>query len=404
MDTETILPQLVQRNEHKILLVVIDGLGGLPHSETGLTELETAHIPNLDALAHGAACGLMMPVSAGITPGSGPAHLGLFGYDPIKYQIGRGILECLGIGLAVGKDDLAIRGNFATMDAERVVTDRRAGRISTEENRRLVELIQSKVGEVSGVRVTVKTVKEHRLAVLLSGPSLSPAVTENDPQKEGEKLRPIEALSPEAGTTARVLTEFLQRVEEVLKPVQSRANTLLLRGFSRFPEIPTFEKRYLLRAACVATYPMYKGLARLVGMDILPTGDGLDDQLETVRQAYQNYDFFYLHVKKTDAMGEDGNFSGKVQALEQIDSKIAAVREMGFEVVVITGDHSTPAVLHSHSWHPVPFMMLSRYIIPDHVNRFTERECAEGMLGVFHSTEAMPLMLACSLRLQKFGA
>jgi len=404
MNIEKILPQLIQKNSSKILLVVLDGLGGLPHPETGLTELETAHIPNLDALAHGAACGLMIPVSPGITPGSGPAHLGLFGYDPIKYQIGRGILECLGIGLSVGKEDLAIRGNFATMNEERIITDRRAGRISTEENRRLVELIQSKISEISGVKVTIKTVKEHRLAILLSGKNLTAEVTENDPQKEGQKLREIQPVSAEGKFTAQVLSDFLQNVEEVLKTASSRANTVLLRGFSKLPEIPGFAERYLLKAACVATYPMYRGLAKLVGMDVLTTGDSLDDQLETVRQAYEKYDFFYVHVKKTDAMGEDGNFSGKVQALEQIDSKIAAVKEMGFEVVVITGDHSTPASLKAHSWHPVPFMLLSRYIIPDHVNRFTERECAEGMLSIFRSQEAILLMLACCGRLQKFGA
>ncbi|MCM8757224.1 MAG: 2,3-bisphosphoglycerate-independent phosphoglycerate mutase [Candidatus Omnitrophica bacterium] len=404
MDTEKILPQLVQKNESKILLVVIDGLGGLPHPDTGLTELEGAHIPNLDALAHGAACGLMIPVALGVTPGSGPAHLGLFGYDPIKYQIGRGILECLGIGLSVGKEDLAIRGNFATIDSEGVVTDRRAGRISTEENRRLVDLLQKEIGEISGAKFTIKTVKEHRVAIVVSGGDLSAAVTENDPQKEGKRLRAVEPVSPEGDRTAKLLTEFLRKSEAALKTTNSRANTLLLRGFSKLPEIPTFTERYLLKAACVASYPMYKGLAKLVGMDILSPGDSLEDQLETIRQAYQDYDFFYLHLKKTDSMGEDGNFSGKIQSLEQIDSKISAVKEMGFEVVVITGDHSTPSSLRGHSWHPVPFMLLSRYIIPDHVNRFTERECAEGMLGLFHSTEAMMLMLACSLRLQKFGA
>jgi 2,3-bisphosphoglycerate-independent phosphoglycerate mutase len=404
MYIEKILPELIQKNDKKILLVVMDGLGGMPSEETGLTELESAKIPNLDKLAQEASVGLMVPVAAGVTPGSGPAHLGLFGYDPIEYQIGRGILECLGIGMHVGRDDLAIRGNFASINDAGIVIDRRAGRIPTDENKRLAEVLQKEIPEVQGVKITVQTVKEHRCAILLQGKNLSPSVTENDPQKEGLPLRELAPHAKDGTFTASVLAEFETRVQAALKPAGSKANTLLLRGFSKLPHIPTFEEKYGLKPACIATYPMYKGLSKLVGMDILTTGDSLDDEFETLRKAYDQYDFFYLHIKKTDAMGEDGNFAGKVQALEYIDSKIMQARDLAFESTVITGDHSTPARLKGHSWHPVPFLLISPNALPDTVARFTERECSRGILGLFHSTEAICLMLACALKLQKFGA
>jgi len=404
MYCEKILPEIIQKNDRKILLVVLDGLGGLPDQATGRTELETARIPNLDQLARDASTGLMSPVAAGITPGSGPAHLGLFGYDPVEYQIGRGILECLGIGMHVDRDDLAIRGNFATIDDRKIVTDRRAGRIPTEENSRLVEAIGKQIPEIRGVKIDIRTVKEHRCAILLRGKNLAPQVTENDPQKEGLPLGQLAPHEDSAAFTAQVLTEFEDRVQAVLKPLKSKANALLLRGFSKLPHIPTFEEKYGLKPACIATYPMYKGLSKLVGMDILQTGDTLEDEIATLRREYERYDFFYLHIKKTDAMGEDGNFAGKVQALEYIDSKIMKTRELDFEAVVVTGDHSTPARLKGHSWHPVPFMLLSPNALPDTVTRFTERECSRGILGLFHSTEAIYLMLASALKLQKFGA
>ena len=404
MEVEKILPEIIRKNDNKILMLVMDGLGGLPHPETGLTELETAKTPNLDELAKKSSCGLMTPVATGITPGSGPAHFGLFGYDPIEHQIGRGILECTGIGMELKKEDLAIRGNFATIDGERTVLDRRAGRIPTEENERLVRAISENITEIQGIKIIIKTVKEHRCAIVLSGKNLHSEINENDPQKEGLPLKELTALQKDAEFTANFLKELLKKVEEILKTQNSRADTLLLRGFSKLPGLPTFEEKYKLKAVCIATYPMYKGLAKLVGMDIAKTGEKIEDEFETLKEIYSNYDFFFLHIKKTDSYGEDGNFSSKVKIIEEVDAKLPIIKDLKFTVITVTADHSTPSVLKSHSWHPVPFILTSPYAIPDSVSKFTERECGKGILGRFHSTSAIYLMLACSLKLNKFGA
>ena len=404
MRIDKILTELSRKNDNKILLLVIDGLGGFPNPETKLTELETARIPNLDALAKSGSCGLSVPITAGITPGSGPAHLALFGYDPIENQIGRGILECTGIGMPLDKNDLAIRGNFATIDKKRIVLDRRAGRIPTEENNRLVKAITESVSEIQGIKIMMRTVKEHRCAIVLRGKNLFPEVTENDPQTTGLPLQELSPIKPEAKFTADVLKEFLSKVEKILKKQNSKANTILLRGFSKLPDLSPFEKKYKLKAACIATYPMYKGLSKLVGMDIIQTGDSIEDEFETLQQVYSDYDFFFVHIKKTDSLGEDGNFSAKIAKLEEIDSKIWAINKMKFEAIAIAGDHSTPCAFKGHSWHPVPFMLISPNTITDDVCQFTERTCAKGILGTFNATEAIRLMLACSLKLEKFGA
>ncbi|HOK79703.1 MAG TPA: 2,3-bisphosphoglycerate-independent phosphoglycerate mutase [bacterium] len=404
MEFEKILNNVIKKNENKILLLVMDGLGGLPHPETGLTELETAKKPNLDALAKSGMCGLSIPVLYGITPGSGPAHLSLFGYDPIEHQIGRGVLEVLGIGMEMEKNDLAIRGNFATIDANHIVTDRRAGRISTEENRVLVNKIQEKIKSIRNVQIIIQTVKEHRLAILLRGENLSPDVTENDPQKEGLAIKRITALNDQAKFTAEVLNEFIARVEQILADVDTRAKTILLRGFSGIPEIEPFQQRYLLKPACIASYPMYKGLAKLVGMDVIRGLESIDDEIKALNDLYNEYDFFYLHYKKTDSSGEDGNFEKKVAAIEEFDEKIAKIKHLKFEVVCLTGDHSTPSVLKGHSWHPVPLAIVSKNAISDDVDTFTERACAKGMLGTIPAINVMYILLANALKFDKFGA
>jgi len=404
MDYERILPEIIQKNDKKILLLVIDGLGGLPNPETGKTELETANIPNLDYFAKIGSCGLLTPVLPGITPGSGPGHIALFGYDPIEIQIGRGILECLGIGLEVKKGEIAIRGNFATIDENRIVIDRRAGRIPTEENERIVNLISENIKEIKGVKIKIKTVKEHRCAIILSGQNLSPEVSENDPGKEELSLKNIEPLSEEGKFTAEILNEFEEKVISLLKNLNSKAKCLLLRGFSTYPDIQTFENRYKLKACCIATYPMYKGISKLVGMDVIECGEKIEDEIETLKNVYNDYDFFFLHIKKTDSLGEDGNFEGKVKILEEIDRKIEPIKNMKFEAMAITGDHSTPSVLKSHSWHPVPVVVVSPNTLPDEVERFTERECSKGILGNIYSKNLIYILLACSLKLAKFGA
>ena len=404
MDYERILPEIIQKNDKKILLLVIDGIGGLPNPETGKTELETANIPNLDYFAKIGSCGLLTPVLPGITPGSGPGHIALFGYDPIEIQIGRGILECLGIGLEVKKGEIAIRGNFATIDENRIVIDRRAGRIPTEENERIVNLISENIKEIKGVKIKIKTVKEHRCAIILSGQNLSPEVSENDPGKEELPLKNIEPLSEEGKFTAEILNEFEEKVISLLKNLNSKAKCLLLRGFSTYPDIQTFENRYKLKACCIATYPMYKGISKLVGMDVIECGEKIEDEIETLKNVYNDYDFFFLHIKKTDSLGEDGNFEGKVKILEEIDRKIEPIKNMKFEAMAITGDHSTPSVLKSHSWHPVPVVVVSPNTLPDEVERFTERECSKGILGNIYSKNLIYILLACSLKLAKFGA
>jgi len=401
---EKILPEIIQKNDKKILLVVIDGVGGLPHPETGKTELETANIPTLDGFAKEGSCGLIIPVFSGITPGSGPGHIALFGYDPIEVQIGRGVLECLGIGIELGKDDIAIRGNFATIDENGIVIDRRAGRIPTEENERLVGKLSQEIKEIKGVKFEIRTVKEHRCAIVLKGKNLSPDVSENDPQKENLPQKKIEPLSKQAEFTAEVLNEFIEKVNRILKDENSKANTILLRGISKVPDIPTFEEKYKLKSACIATYPMYKGISKLVGMDIIDTGEEIRDEFETLEKIYNDYEFFFLHIKKTDSLGEDGDFYGKVKKLEEVDREIGRIKKLEFGAIAITGDHSTPSILKSHSWHPVPLILLSKNTIPDNVEKFTERECAKGILGKLYAKELMYLLLACSLKLKKFGA
>lgn len=404
MDYEKILPEIIKKNENKILLLVLDGVGGMPHHQTGKTELETANIPNLDYFAKKGACGLIIPVLPGITPGSGPGHIALFGYDPIEIQIGRGVLECLGIGMDIKKGEIAIRGNFATIDENNIVIDRRAGRISTEENKKLVELISQNIKEIKGVKIEIRTVKEHRCAIVLRGENLSPFVSENDPQKEGLPLAEIKPLTEEAKLTAGILNEFERKVREILKKLNSKAKGILLRGISTLPYIPSFEEKYKLKSACIASYPMYKGISKVVGMDILKTGDTVEEEFETLKEYYNDYDFFFLHIKKTDSFGEDGNFMGKVKILEEIDKKIWVLKNLKFEAMAITGDHSTPSMLKGHSWHPVPFTLISPNTIPDDVEKFTERECVKGILGKLYSKEIMYLLLACSLKLGKFGA
>lgn len=404
MDYDKILPGIVKKNSKKILLAVLDGVGGLPNPETGKTELETANTPFLDELASNSSCGTATPVLNGITPGSGPGHIALFGYDPVETQIGRGVLECLGIEVPLEKQDVAIRGNFATVDADGIVTDRRAGRIATEENRKIVSLISKNIHEISGVKIEIQTVKEHRCAIVLRGSGLSPAVSENDPQKEGVPLKPITPLDKSSEKTASVLVEFEKKVTELLKEVDTKAKGILFRGISRLPAVPGFAEKYKLNAVCIAAYPMYRGVSKVVGMDVVPAGETVDDEIKTFKEVYDKYDFFFLHIKKPDSYGEDGNFDAKVKVLEEIDGKLSFIKTLKFGSIAVTGDHSTPAVMKSHSWHPVPLLINSPYAIADDVKKFTERECAKGILGRIYSREIMYLLLACALKLDKFGA
>jgi len=400
MNWEDIAKELAVTTDSKIVLLVCDGLGGLPMN--GRTELEAAKKPNLDEVARLGVCGVTDPVFMGITPGSGPAHLGLFGYDPLKYQLGRGILEALGSGVEVGRNDVVARGNFATLKAG-LVSDRRAGRIPTAENERLCARLNANLPRQEGVEIALTPGKEHRFVARFRAEGLSDALSDADPQKDGKPRVQAAALKPEAGRTAVVVNRFLDELTALLKN-EPAANTALLRGFSKFPSIPKMTDLYRLRPAAVANYPMYKGLAKLLGMDVLAVGAETVDLFDALEREYANHDFFYVHYKKPDAAGEDGNFDKKVAAIEEIDLFIPRLLALKPDVLVVTSDHSTPALLHGHSWHPNPFVLVSPNAQPDAVAALTEADCARGALGRFRSIYAMPMMLAHALKLKKFGA
>lgn len=352
-----------------------------------------------------------IPVDVGITPGSGPGHLGIFGYDPIKYQIGRGILEALGLGLEVKDTDIAIRGNYATVERQNgkiIVKDRRAGRISTDENRRITQKLAKAVQKIDDVELILSPGMEHRFALILRFPYPLPEgsgqIADTDPQKEGHEPITPYGKNESSEKVAKVVRKFLAITEDVLKD-EPRANYVLLRGFSQKPKIESFLERFGLRACAIAIYPMYRGLASLVGMDVIKLeGSSIKDELKALRDVWKNYDYFFLHIKKTDSYGEDGNWRGKVQVIEEFDSLLPEFLSLKPDVLVITGDHSTPSVLKGHSWHPVPVLLHSPYVLGGTCERFTERECLKGELGMFPAEKLMNLILAHSLRLAKYGA
>jgi 2,3-bisphosphoglycerate-independent phosphoglycerate mutase len=397
---ELIAP-LVVTNTTKIVLLSLDGLAGLPRPETGLSEMETARLPHLSALAEKAACGLIRHVAPGITPGSGPGHLGLFGYDPLRYQVGRGVLEALGIEFDLRAGDVAARGNFCTVDARGLITDRRAGRISTETCIKLTERLREI--RLPGAELFVEPVKEHRFVLVLRGAGLSGRLSETDPQLLGKPPLLVKPLDTGAARTAEFVNTFVTEARRRLADA-APANMVLLRGFDQLPELPHFPTVFGLRAGAIAAYPMYRGLARLVGMDVLKTGATFADEVGTLRQHWSSYDFFFLHYKDTDKAGEDGDFDAKVAALERLDAFVPEIRALAPDVFVITGDHASPAVLAGHGWQPVPVLLHSRYAGADPVRAFTERACAAGTLGVFPSHHLMPLVMANALRFTKFGA
>jgi len=385
----------------KIVLLVIDGLGGLPHPETGKTELEAAHTPNLDRLATEAICGLADPVSAGVTPGSAPGHLALFGYNPLRFTIGRGVLEALGVDFDLRREDVAARGNFCTIDEAGLVTDRRAGRISTEKCAQLCQLLDG--WTIEKTKILVSPVKEHRFIAVFRGDGLDPNVSDSDPQQLGVAPQPVVALTPQASNTASTAAQFAAKAEETLAG-QHPANMLLLRGFSQWPQIPTIGEIYKLKPAAIASYPMYRGLAQLVGMEVLKTGTAIEDEIATLKQNYANHDYFFIHIKGTDSAGEDGDFDRKVKIMEQVDRALPNLMDVKPDVFVVTGDHSTPALLKSHSWHPVPVLVHSKWCRPDKVSQFSESACSSGGLGRLPATQIMLLAMANALKLTKFGA
>jgi 2,3-bisphosphoglycerate-independent phosphoglycerate mutase len=397
------LKPLLNSNDSKIVLLIMDGLGGMPIKPGGPTELEAAATPNLDRMAAEGVLGQTIPVRYGITPGSGPAHLALFGYDPIVHDIGRGALEAAGVGLEVVKGDVAARGNFCTLDPDGNITDRRAGRIPTDEALPVIEKLKKVT--VPGVEMEVKHVKEYRFAVVMRGEGLNPEIDDTDPQETGVPPMEARATDPKAEKAAKLYNEWISKARQALAD-EPKANGLTLRGFATHPGLISYKDAYDLRAACVAVYPMYRGVSKLVGMDVIDfKGDHPEDEFAVVERIWNDYDFFFVHIKKTDSRGEDGNFDAKAEVIEELDAALPRLLALKPDVVMVTGDHSTPAKLRSHSWHPVPFLLWALETCrPDSENEFGERACARGGLGTFLAQEAMSLALAHALRLEKYGA
>lgn len=384
-----------------IALVVLDGLGGLPHPQSGRTELETARTPTLDAMAARSSLGMLISVAPGVTPGSGPGHLGLFGYDPTRFLIGRGVLAALGVGFDLQPGDLAARLNMASLDGEGRITDRRAGRPADEEGRRIVAKVQAALQPIEGVEVFLEPVKEHRAAVIFRGAGLAEGVLDTDPQETGVPPLPARASVPEAEQSARVLQAFLDQVGEILSD-EPTINGFMARGVATFSAPPSMKDRYGLSSAVIARYPMYRGVARLVGMEVMGTPGSDAEAVDLFHQA-SDFDFRFFHYKATDARGEDGDFDAKVQAVEDADRLVAQLLESDTDVVMVTGDHSTPAACAAHSWHHVPLLLQSKWARPTGTS-FGEDTCRLGDLGTFEARHLMSLALAHAGRLVKFGA
>jgi len=395
---------IILHNNNKIVFVVLDGLGGLPLSKDGQTEMETAKTPNLDKLVAENVCGCFDPLLPGITPGSGPAHLTLFGYDALKLPIGRGLLEALGIDFKITPSDVCIRVNFCTLDKDGKITDRRAGRISSEENQRVLGMVRDKIKPPKGIQIFLETVSEHRALMVLRSDQLDDNVADTDPQALG--VPPLEAKthSGQSSRTTKIVNGLIGQTREILRDVDSPANFVLLRGFAKMQKMPSFQEKWGCKAGAVAGYPMYRGLARLVGMEVVA---GPTEPKELARAAAKHlpdFDFLFVHFKYTDKKGEDGDFAGKVAQIEAFDAAVPDFVALNPSTLVITADHSTPAKLAMHSWHPVPVVIASELVRPDDVHSFGERAMAHGGLGRQLMINLMPLVLAHAGRLTKFGA
>src|SRR3954469_4784501 len=407
MNLDALYSELTLKPEAKLALVVLDGLGDLAIG--GLdssTPLEAAATPNLDALTQDSAQGRMIPVAPGITPGSGPGHLGLFGYDPLQYEVGRGVIEALGLGMELKAGDIAARANFCTLDAKGIVTDRRAGRIETEVCEELCALLSKNIKKIGDTQVMIRPGKGHRFVVVFRGKGLEGPLTDADPHREGTpipKAQPVNAKSAKAKKTASLVQQFYKQALPLLAK-RKPANGFLMRGIAHQPGIPSFEERYKLRAACIAVYPMYKGLAQLVGMTKLEGPQTIAEQFQRYLDEYDNYDYFFIHYKYTDMYGEDGNFEGKKKAIEDFDRALPLFLKKKPDVLAITGDHSTPCVIKGHSWHPIPVLLTSALSGSDKLDRFTETGANMGSLGIFESKFLMRLMQANARMFDKFGA
>ena len=407
MNLDKLYSELTLKTKTKMVLVVLDGLGDIATREQGyLTPLEAAHTPNLNALSRDGAQGRMIPVAPGITPGSGPGHLGLFGYDPLEFQVGRGVIEALGLGIELKGGDVAARANFCTLDGKGIVTDRRAGRIDTKVCEELCALLASKIKKIGKTQVIIKPGKGHRFVVVFRGAGLEGPLTDADPHHEGApipQVRPVNAKSANAKKAAALIKDFYQLALPMLAR-RKPANGFLMRGIAHQPHIPTFEERYQLKPACLAVYPMYKGLAQLVGMAKLEGPQTINEQFQWYLAEYENYDYFFIHYKYTDMYGEDGNFAAKKKAIEDFDAALPILLQKKPDVLVITGDHSTPCAAKGHSWHPQPVLLCSELSGSDKLERFTETGANQGSLGIFEAKFLIRLMQANAKMFDKFGA
>lgn len=417
MDRLRLLSDLCFRNQSKLLFWIFDGIGGVPHPDTGKTELETAQIPALDAFAQRASCGGLEAFGAGVAPGSGPGHLSIFGYPLEHFDLPRGVLEVLGAqkcyhrgeecdDFELQANDLAMRGNYATLERigdRLVIEDRRANNIATEASDRVSRVLSAGV-ELDGYDIFVFPGEQHRFALVIRGADLESGLTDADPQRSGLSPRVVEAERPEAQHAANLVNEVVQQATEVLEG-EPQANTVLLRGIGTPPCVPTLQELYGIRCAAIATYPMYRGIARLLGMDVLDVPSmSHEDQVETLEQNFDKYDFFYLHIKETDSVSHQGDFDAKVRIFEECDPLFERALALDFDVVVVTGDHCTPSVLGDHSWHPIPTALWSKTVLSGQTSALSERECLVGTLGRRASRDILPLALAEAGRLKKFGA
>jgi len=416
-----LLARLAQPNERRIVLLVLDGVGDLRTDAQPRTALDEARTPNLDRLAARSALGRLVPVGAGITPGSGPGHLALFGYEPTapEVDIGRGVLEALGLGLEVPPDAVVARGNFATVDGSGLLTDRRAGRIPTAEGERIcarlarrIEAAGSAPGDAlgDGIEVEVHPGEAYRFVLLFRAaagtPPLDPGLADTDPQQLGVAALPVQAAAG-AGESARQTADRIAPAVAALQAElqdEERANTFLLRGFSKPPVLPGVGELYRLRAAALAGYPIYRGVAKVCGMEIVDCGGSFGEVLDGLEDRWSDFDYFFLHVKGTDMAGEDGDLAAKVGVIEEVDALLPRLLDLGPDVLAITGDHSTPAPMQAHSWHPVPLLLWSEGCFVDECSRFTEVEAIRGAIGTIPACDLMGLLLANAGKLAKFGA
>ena len=393
---------MLHKTDSRIVMVILDGLGGLPRVAGGKTELESAHTPNLDQLAFSSSLGLSMPAGVGITVGSGPGHLAIFGYDPFKFEIGRGVLEALGVDFEIGTNDIAARGNFCTLDENGKILDRRAGRLATELSKKLIQKLRTI--RIDGVEFFIEPILEHRFSFVMRKQGLYADLDGTDPLKLGVAPFNVRAQNPQSKDAADLVNHFISQAHQLLKD-EMPANMIMVRGFAKFPAIPSFAEKYQLKPASIAINGMYRGVSKLVGMDVLNiNGCMLEDEVACLEKAWKDYDFFYMHYKKTDTCGESGDFDGKCRAIEAFDAILPRILALNPDVLVITGDHSSPAVMRSHSWHPVPLLLHAKYVRSNRTTAFGETACSQGALGIIPAMSVMPLVLAHAGRIEKYGA